>query len=230
MRREPRLGGARDAALLLLRHRLERVAVARADASPSLRRSAAACRGARSGRPRCRRPTRSRRECASRACGTTTPRGARPDSPIAESLERQPVHGARTAFAHDGGVRRRDVADVLCEPVRRIERIEPAHQPVACHLRDDRRRRDRRALRVAVDDGGVLGRGRPEPEAVDETGLGRRRERAAASRAAPRGSTCAGRCGRCRRAGSRAPRPSRRSRAPRGRAPRAAPRCTASSR
>ena len=51
----------------------------------------------------------------------------------------------------------------------------------------------------------------------------------AASPAARRDSTCAGRSDRCRPAGSREPRPSPRSRAQRGRAPRAAPPCTASS-
>src|SRR5262249_33562060 len=65
----------------------------------------------------------------------------------------------------------RDVADVLRKAVRRIERVETAHQPVARHLRDDRRRRDRGTLLVAVDNGHVLGRSRAETEAVDETGV-----------------------------------------------------------
>jgi hypothetical protein len=69
---------------------------------------------------------------------------------------------------------RRDVADVRRESVLGIERIHPPHQPVARHLRDDRRRGDRGTLLVAVDDGAMLGRGRAEPEAVDEAGLGRR--------------------------------------------------------
>ena len=59
----------------------------------------------------------------------------------------------------------------------REERVEAAHQPVAGDLRDDRRGRDRRALLVAVDDGGVRRRRRPEAEAVDEARLGRRRQR-----------------------------------------------------
>jgi hypothetical protein len=63
------------------------------------------------------------------------------------------------------------------ESVRRVERVEPSHQPVARHLRDDRRGGDRRALRVAVDDRRVLRGRRPEAKAVDEARLGRRRQR-----------------------------------------------------
>ena len=72
------------------------------------------------------------------------------------------------------GVRGRDVADVGREPVTGVERVEPAHEPVARHLGDDRGRGDRRALRVPVDDGGVRRRERAEPEPVDEARLGGR--------------------------------------------------------
>jgi hypothetical protein len=88
------------------------------------------------------------------------------------------MHRRRPALADDCRVGRRDVADVLREPVRRIERVQPPHQPIARDLRDDRRGRDRSALRVAVDDREVRGSGLSEAEAVDETRLGRGRERA----------------------------------------------------
>jgi len=69
---------------------------------------------------------------------------------------------------------RRDVADVRREPVAGIERVHAPHRPVADDLRDDRGRCDRGAPLVAVDDRHVLGRARPESEAVDEARLGRR--------------------------------------------------------
>jgi hypothetical protein len=80
-------------------------------------------------------------------------------------------------LADEPRVARRDVADVRREPVAWVERVHPEHRAVAHDLRHDRGRRDRRAPLVAVDDRNVLGRGRPEPEAVDEACLGRRRER-----------------------------------------------------
>ena len=58
----------------------------------------------------------------------------------------------------------------------RIEGSQPPHRPVADNLGDDGCGRDRRALLVAVDDRSMLGRRRPEPEAVDETDLCGRRE------------------------------------------------------
>ena len=79
-------------------------------------------------------------------------------------------------LADDRRVAGRDVADVRGETVLRIERSQPPHRPVADDLGDDGRSRNRRALLVAVDDRSMLGRGRPEPEAVDETDLGGRRE------------------------------------------------------
>ena len=79
-------------------------------------------------------------------------------------------------LAHDRRVPRRDVADVRAKAVRRIQGVHPPHHPVARHLGDDRGGGDRGALLVAVDDGAVLRRGRPEPEAVDQADLGRRRE------------------------------------------------------
>ena len=82
----------------------------------------------------------------------------------------------RAVLAHRRRVPGRDVADVAGEAVAWVERVEAAHHPVARHLRDDRRGRDRGALGVAVDDGAVLRRGRAEPEAVDEARLRRRRE------------------------------------------------------
>src|SRR6476646_7014236 len=96
---------------------------------------------------------------------------------VAERLEAEPMHRGRAAGAHDRGVAGRDVADVPCEAVRGIERVEAAHQAVARHLRHDRGRGNRRAFLVAVDDGSVLRRSRAEPEAVDEAGLGRRSQR-----------------------------------------------------
>ena len=80
---------------------------------------------------------------------------------------------AGPSFAHDGGVRRRDVPDVRGEAVAGVERVGHVHVAVARHLRDDRGRRDRRALRVAVDDRAVRRRRRPEAEAVDERDVGR---------------------------------------------------------
>ena len=71
-------------------------------------------------------------------------------------------------------VRRRDVADVRDESVVRVERVETTHDAVAHDLRHDRRGGDRRAPCVAVDDGAVRRRRRPEPEAVDEAGVGGR--------------------------------------------------------
>ena len=81
---------------------------------------------------------------------------------------------ARTARAHDSRMARGDVAHVRNEPVVREQRVHPPHQAVACDLGDDGRRGDRGAAFVAVDDGCVYGRGGAEPEAVDETRLGRR--------------------------------------------------------
>ncbi len=83
---------------------------------------------------------------------------------------------AGPALTHDRGVPGCDVADVRDEAVVREERIEPPHEAVAGDLGDDRGGRDRGALLVSVDDCRVVGRGRPEPEAVDETRLGRRRQ------------------------------------------------------
>ena len=54
--------------------------------------------------------------------------------------------------------------------------IGGAHVAVARDLRDDRRRGDRGALRVAVDDRPVGRRGWTQPEAVDEVRLGHRVE------------------------------------------------------
>src|SRR5204862_2311091 len=101
-----------------------------------------------------------------------------------------PVDLAGTDRPHDRAVCRRDVPDVRAEAVRGIERIGGEHVAVAGLLRDDRRGRDRGALLVTVDDGAVLGCGRPEPEAVDETDVGplagpQRRAQAAAGRLAP---------------------------------------------
>ena len=76
--------------------------------------------------------------------------------------------------AHRRRVLRRDVADVRAEPVPRVERIEPTHDAVTHHLRDDGRGRDRGAARVAVHERPVRRRGAPEPEPVHETRLGRR--------------------------------------------------------
>ena len=97
---------------------------------------------------------------------------------------------AGPALANDGGVRRRDVADVRAEAVVRVERVEPAHVAVARHLRDDRRGRDRGALRVAVDDRAVRRRRRAEPEAVDEADLRGRRSAASAARSPRRFERC----------------------------------------
>ena len=69
---------------------------------------------------------------------------------------------------------RRDVADVRREAVVRKDRVHPAHDAVAGDLGDDRGGGDRGALLVPVDHSLMLGRGRPEPEAVDEAGFGRR--------------------------------------------------------
>jgi hypothetical protein len=84
---------------------------------------------------------------------------------------------AGPVLANEPRVARRDVADVRREPVARVERVHPAHRPVAHDLGHDRRRRDRGAALVAVDDRHVLGRRRSEAEAVDEARLGRRRKR-----------------------------------------------------
>ncbi len=94
------------------------------------------------------------------------------------------MHGRRAGAAHRSGVPGRDVADVLREAVRRIERVEAAHQPVAGHLRDDRCRGDCGALRVAVDNGAMLWSVGTETEAVDETRVGR--EKRLEHRAQPR--------------------------------------------
>jgi len=75
-----------------------------------------------------------------------------------------------------GRVLGRDVADVRGEAVGGKEAVHAMHQPVADDLRDDRGGGDRRAALVAVDDGGVLGSGRAEPEAVDEADLTGRSE------------------------------------------------------
>ena len=136
---------------------------------------------------------------------------------------------ARSALAHDRGVRGRDVPDVGCEAVPGVERVGRAHVAVARHLGDDRGGGDRGALRVAVDDRAVRRRGRPELEAVDE----RTRRRAGtprAPRAARAGCTVQPVAVDHRRPGTRAPRSARRRRGRRGTARRASRRRPASSR
>jgi hypothetical protein len=87
------------------------------------------------------------------------------------------VDVARPVLADQPRVPRRDVADMRREPVAWVERVHPAHRPVADDLRHDRRRGDRGAPLVAVDDRNVIGRGRSEAESVDEAGFGRRGKR-----------------------------------------------------
>lgn len=88
---------------------------------------------------------------------------------------------ARAPLSNHGGVPRRDVADVRRKPVHGIERVHAPHRAVADNLRDDRRRGNRGALLVSVDDGAVGRRRGAEPETVDETCLGGRRERGESS-------------------------------------------------
>ena len=83
---------------------------------------------------------------------------------------------ARATLAHESRMSGRDVTDMGRKPVARIEGIHPAHRPVADDLGHDRRGRDRCAPLVAVDDGHVLRRGRPEAKPVDETCVCRWRE------------------------------------------------------
>ncbi len=71
----------------------------------------------------------------------------------------------------------RDVPDMRCETVVRIQSVEAAHRPVANDFRDDRGGCDRGTLLIAVHDRFVLGRGRPEPKAVNEARLRGRTER-----------------------------------------------------
>ena len=59
----------------------------------------------------------------------------------------------------------------------RVDRVEPAHDAVANDLGHDRRGSDGGAPPVSPDDGQVLGRIPPQPEAVHETDLRGRRER-----------------------------------------------------
>src|SRR4051794_25415325 len=71
---------------------------------------------------------------------------------VRQALERAPVQW-RDAEAHDGlAVLGRRVTDVLLEPPAGMQRRRPVHEAIARDLRDDRRRRDGRALGVAVDD------------------------------------------------------------------------------
>ena len=83
---------------------------------------------------------------------------------------------ARPVLADEPRMSWRDVADMGGEAVARIERVHAEHRPVADDLGHDRRRGDRCAPFVTVDDRDVLGRRRPQPETVDEAGLGRRRQ------------------------------------------------------
>ena len=82
----------------------------------------------------------------------------------------------RASFADDSRVLRRDVADVRREPIVREQRVHPPHRAIPHDLRHDGCGGDRSAALVPVDDGQVLRRRRPEPEAVDEASLGRRRQ------------------------------------------------------
>ena len=108
---------------------------------------------------------------------------------------------ARAVRLDGAGVVGRDVPDVRREPVPRVERVEAAHEAVTRHLGDDRRRGDRGALRVAVDDGGVRRRERAEPEAVDEARLGGRVELGEDGPESPEVRAVEARSGRCRSTG-----------------------------
>ena len=87
---------------------------------------------------------------------------------VGAARERPAVLRARPVGEHRARVLRRDVADVGGEPVAGIHGVQAPHQAVAGDLGDDGGGRDRRALRVAVDDRDVRRRERAEPEAVDE--------------------------------------------------------------
>ena len=130
---------------------------------------------------------------------------------------------ARPALPYEPRMGRRDVADVRGKAVARIERVEPPHRSVADDLGHDRGGCDCGASFVAVDDGHVLRRARPEAEAVDETGFCRRRKRVQGSPQAREIRAVQAFRGRSRPARSPAPRSASHSRARRGRAPRAAP-------
>src|SRR5512132_2479395 len=83
---------------------------------------------------------------------------------------------ARAVLLYRGRMTRGDVADVAGEAVARVQRVEPAHHAISYDLRHDRRRCDRRALGIAVDDRPVRRSVRAEAEAVDEAALRRRVE------------------------------------------------------
>ena len=154
-------------------------AVVGAGRAPSPRRRRAVRRDGPRDRARGPRHGRWRRGSGSRGGGSGGQRSARRGSRsratgVRPALERAAVLRARAVREHGAVCARGDVADVRREAVARVERVEPPHEPVARHLRDDRRGRDRGALRVAVDDGDVRRGQRPEPEAVDEARLGGR--------------------------------------------------------
>jgi hypothetical protein len=67
-----------------------------------------------------------------------------------------------------GPVLGRRVADVRGELPARVALLHPLHEPVARDLRDDRRRGDRRARRVAADDRALVEARRRDREAVGQ--------------------------------------------------------------
>src|SRR3954462_3041537 len=74
---------------------------------------------------------------------------------IGDRLERPPVKRRWAEGPDCASVVGRDVADVLLESEPWVPRGNPAHEPVARDLRDDRRRGDRGARAVAPDHGAV---------------------------------------------------------------------------
>ena len=106
------------------------------------------------------------RRGAERAAGAPCrPRGSgQLELRVRDRLERAPVKVGRAVLDDRRAVLGRGVADVAGESELRVGAVDAAHVAIAGHLRDHRRRGDRSARRVAVDDGAVLDLARRDPE------------------------------------------------------------------
>ena len=78
------------------------------------------------------------------------------------------MRGRRTEPAQRGQVLWSRIPHVVCEAVAAMTLVEATHERVSMHLGDDRRRRNRAVLGVAVHDGRLLDRHTGHLPRIDE--------------------------------------------------------------